>query len=199
MSLQCKNVSRQTNDVKEFYIITNDSAQLHLTPLHWIYLGKDLNLYNGCITLAVSGTQLRLVFFGFIALLWLYRPFLEGQMLVHLLQMSLTEVGPAKALGCLCSCLACLLIFISAISTCCHLFWLTLQGRSVIAIQQRLELIWEHTYYKSFGLGHNCGGHTLVKWSVESSGILPRLRRWKELRPLYWLMYGGHVSIMDNC
>lgn len=53
MSLQCKDVSRQTNNVKEFYINTNDSAQLHLTPLLWTDLGNDLHLYNGCITLSV--------------------------------------------------------------------------------------------------------------------------------------------------
>lgn len=145
-----------------------------------------------------------LVFYYFTALLFSYWPILEIRTLLHLLQMSPAKVNIAKALCCLSFCLVCLLIIISAISTCCLLFWLTFQGRSVTALHVLMYLttvhsaeawIWQHTYYKSLGLGHNCWGHTLVKWSLESFGILLRQWRWKNLRYLFRFVYDAHVSL----
>lgn len=40
--------------------------------------------------------------------------------------------------------------------------------------KRHLAWIWQHMHYKSLGLGHHCWGHTLVKWSLGSFGILLR-------------------------
>lgn len=86
-----------------------------------------------------------LVFYYFTALLFSYWPILEIRTLLHLLQMSPAKVDIAKALCGLSFCLVCLLIVISAISTCCLLFWLTFQGRSVTALHVLMYLTTVHS------------------------------------------------------